>query len=342
MSYHDDWTEDALAALEKRIAELYSTAMADIAKELDAFFNGTTFVNELGEAVRGKSLADRAAEFRKLVEAGERTEQEFRQWLLNQAGRGQRFEALRDKLAQRITDANQTAAAYVSDTTPGVYSLNRNYEAFTIERSAQGADFTLLPESAVRTLIRDNPATMPFYSPAKAIDRGIDLEYGRKKITDYVTSGILSGQSIPQMARNLREQITTMGYHSSVRAARTAVTAAQNGGRMATFQAARDMGIVLKKQWMATRDSRTRHSHRQMDLELADIDEPFSNGLMRPGDPSGPAREVYNCRCTMRSVVQGHNRPKELTLTDSSGKKNVIGMSFEEWEAWKDEKSNRR
>ncbi len=32
-------------------------------------------------------------------------------------------------------------------------------------------------------------------------------------------------------------------------------------------------------------------------------DETFPNGLLYPGDPSGPAEEVINCRCTLMHEI---------------------------------------
>jgi len=34
-----------------------------------------------------------------------------------------------------------------------------------------------------------------------------------------------------------------------------------------------------------------------MDGETRPFNEPYSNGLMYPGDPGGSAEEVINCRC---------------------------------------------
>lgn len=57
----------------------------------------------------------------------------------------------------------------------------------------------------------------------------------------------------------------------------------------------------MEKQWIAVEDNRTRrsHSHAGVDGERVDLDQPFSNGLMFPGDPKGDAAEVINCRCTL-------------------------------------------
>lgn len=41
-----------------------------------------------------------------------------------------------------------------------------------------------------------------------------------------------------------------------------------------------------------------------MDGEVKELDEAFSNGLMFPGDPDGPAEEVCNCRCALLQRVR--------------------------------------
>lgn len=89
--------------------------------------------------------------------------------------------------------------------------------------------------------------------------------------------------------------------------ARTESMAALNQSNIEAFRQAIDTGAVrqqdVRKVWVATADSRTRDSHRAIDRESVGIDQPFSNGLMYPGDPNGPASEVINCRCTMFNRV---------------------------------------
>lgn len=56
------------------------------------------------------------------------------------------------------------------------------------------------------------------------------------------------------------------------------------------------------KKWVATLDKRTRDSHAAADGQVVPVDGQFSVGLSAlqfPGDPSGPAEEVINCRCTI-------------------------------------------
>lgn len=332
MSYSDRCTDRRLKELEKKIEEIYGLAFRQIGQTIDEFYNGTVYVDSDGNQVRGRSLADKAADFRELVEKGVKTEEEYKQWLLNQIGRGKRFEAMRDKIAQRMTEANQTAIAYINDATPGIYSLNRNYEAYAIESVSKKADFTLFDESTVRRLIRDAPETMPYYPKQKALQRGIDLEYGKQQITKQVTSGILRGASIPDIAKQLRSEITTMNYKSSIRAARTAVTSAQNGGRMDSYRAAEKMGIGIQREWLATLDKRTRHAHQELDGQRRRLGEKFTvNGdeIEFPGDPNAKGYLVYNCRCTLVPVVDGINMDKALRR-DQYGL--IPNMTYRQWE----------
>lgn len=280
-------TDLELEALERRIASVYNQAAKDIQPKIDAFFDR---FREQDEAMKKK------------LEAGEINKYQYQNWRKNQLLYGERFKALQDALAERMTKANEVAAAYINDTTPGVYSLNRNYAAYTVEKVGGNVGFTLWDESTVRRLLKEQPGLMPFYPEDRAIQRGIDLAFGRKKILEHITSGILRGQSIPDIAKDLRVSLPGMNRASAIRAARTAMTGAQNGGRMDSYKAAANMGLKIRKRWVATKDDRTRKSHRDMDGETVDWDEKFSNGLMYPGDPSGPERETYNCRCTMRTV----------------------------------------
>lgn len=310
MSYSDIWTDRELENLEVRIRQEYGRALKDMGVILDDFVNGTTYTNADGEQVRGKSLADKEKAFQELVDKGVKTPDDLKQWRLNQAGRHARFEAMRDKLAERLTDANATAIGYVNAATPGVYCMNRNYEAYTIEQVAGAGDFTLWDEATVKRLLKEAPDEMPYYPPSKAIARGIDLEYGKNQITKRITSGILLGASIPDIAKSLREDIVNMGYVSSVRAARTAMTAAQNGGRMDTYRAAEEMGIKMQRQWVATLDGRTRHAHQVLDGQKARMGEKFhvdGDEIEYPGDPEAEGYLVYNCRCTLIAVIDGHN-----------------------------------
>lgn len=324
--YAHKMTDAELAKLEQRIAKLYKEAADELTDTVKAYF---------------EQFEKRDAAMKEKLDAGEITEQQYKQWRLAQMGRGKRFTALRDKVAERYTDANATAVAYVNDATPGIYSLNRNYAAYKIEQVSDKADFTLWDEQTVKRLIVEQPDLMPYYPPQRALQRGIDLKYGKKQITASVTSSILQGKSIPKIANDLQSRMQDMNRTSAIRTARTAVTGAQNAGRLDTYRAAQDMGIKLKKQWLATLDGRTRHAHAMLDGQTVDVDKPFKvDGyeLMYPGDTSAPGYLVYNCRCTQIAEVDGEDTSSggRRARNPKTGESVLVGdMTYAEWAGWK-------
>lgn len=107
------------------------------------------------------------------------------------------------------------------------------------------------------------------------------------------------GDSIRSVAKGIRE----MGpQYSKARAntiSRTEVIGASNYGNRT---AARKKG-VRSKQWITSRDARVRDSHTAIDGQIRGLNEPYSNGLMFPGDPNGSAKEIINCRCVEAYLV---------------------------------------
>ncbi len=318
-----DLTEKELKALEKRIYDSYKEAYDGLTDIIKEYFT---------------KFADRDEAEKARMDVGDITEEQYKQWRLAQIGRGKRFESLRDKVAERMTNANAAAVAYVNDATPGIYSLNRNFAAYTIEQVTGDVGFDLWDEQTVKRLIVEQPELMPYYPPKRALKRGIDLAWGKKQITASVTSSILQGKSIKHMADDLQSRIVTMNRDSAIRTARTAVTGAQNAGRMDSYFAAEKMGIKCRKEWMATLDGRTRHSHAMLDGEVVDNDKKFSNGCRFPGDPQGRPEEIYNCRCTLVSVIEGidTSRGRRRARDPETGKNDLIeNMTYAEWAGWK-------
>jgi hypothetical protein len=326
----DRGTDRALADLERRINSVYSKAAKELQEEIDAFF---------------KHFADQDKKMQDLIgqkrNGKEWTEKDYQQWRLNQMGRGARLEALRDKLAERATEAKEVALTYVNDATPGIYSLNRNYTAYTIESVHPSTDFTLFDEQTVKRLIVEQPDVMPYYPERLALKRGIDLAFGKQQITASVTGSILQGRSIKQISDDLQSRIVTMSRVSAIRAARTAVTAAQNAGRMDSYAAADEMwGIKSKKKWVATKDLRTRHDHGMADNQIVDYDQPFDVGgykMMFPGDGSlgAPGHELYNCRCTVVNATDDNleaERHMMRVKNPETGEYELVKKkSYKEW-----------
>lgn len=296
-------TDELLGQLERRLASVYRTASKEMQDKITEYF---------------ESFAKRDAEMREMigqtVNGKEWTERDYKQWRLNQIGRGKRFEALRDKIAERMTHANEIAIALANGDMAKIYAMNRNYTIETAKEQAGDVlvneDFIQWDEETVNRLLVEEPDLMPYYPEERAIKRGIDLAWGKRQITANVTSGILQGKSVGKIASDLQRDIPEMNRTSAVRAARTAVTRAENAGRQDAAEDLEKRGVILEKEWIATLDGRTRHAHRRADGQTVENSEPFIVGgekLMFPGDDSMGASgwNLYNCRCTRAVRVKG-------------------------------------
>lgn len=319
------YTDDELEALEKRITEHYQGAYNELSEKARKYF-----------AVFEK----RDAEQLRLLNDGKITEFEYQQWRLAQIGRGKWFEAMRDDAAERLLKANEVAVSYINNETPKIFAVNRNHMAYGLEKEYGNIGFTLYNEEMVKRLI----ANEQDFLPAPSINVPKDLWWNKKLITSEITSGILQGESISKLADRF-QTVTDADRVSAIRNARTFITAAENAGRQDAYNKAEEMGIKgLRKQWLATLDNRTRHSHQKLDGQTVGINEKFKSELgsemMHPGDfEGGKPGDIYNCRCTMVTVEKSGivAEPLERRARDpETGEWEVISdMTYEEWENWK-------
>ena len=185
----------------------------------------------------------------------------------------------------------------------------------------------------VERLFRENPKLYkkPGRKTLRDIRDGKIKAWDRKQIQSVMMQGMIQGESIPNLTKRL-EAVTGGDHAAAIRNARTMATGVQNAGRIDAMDRANDMGLNVRKQWLATLDSRTRHWHRDLDGVIVDVDDPFENEygeIMYPGDPDADGANIYNCRCTMLNVLQNHEI--DVTDTDLRYDDNLKKMSYEEW-----------
>ena len=74
------------------------------------------------------------------------------------------------------------------------------------------------------------------------------------------------------------------------------------------YQAAASAGVDMEKEWISTNDGRVRDSHRHIDGKRLALTAKFQvNGDLMgyPGDRSGSAKNVINCRCVIGYIAAG-------------------------------------
>lgn len=161
--------------------------------------------------------------------------------------------------------------------------------------------FPIDQDQVVQAVTLDTKLSKPLYNKL-----GEDVNLLKKRVANNISRGIAQGQSYSDIAKNIAVGMVgnyaRMNGGALYNAMRITRTEAHRISQQAAYDAlkkAKDNGADVVKQWDATLDKRTRPSHARVDGEIRELDEPFSNGLMKPGDPNGRAAEVINCRCQL-------------------------------------------
>ena len=283
-------TDLKLGEMEKRLYAIYSRAEKEIQKTADEYFS---------------KFAKQDEAKRKLVEQGKITEEEYTKWRKGKVMYGKRFTEMKEQCAKQLLNVNKTAMAYINGELPEVYAINYNALESAVD-GVGGYSFTLVDADTVRNLAVTDTSLLPY----KEIDPAKDIPWNMKKINSETLQGILQGESMDKIAKRLRN-VQEMNKTQAIRSARTIVTGAENKGRQDSYKRAEEDGIVMKREWIATNDSRTRHWHAELDGVEVDIDEPWVNDfgeIMFPGDPSADPANTYNCRCSMSAKVIGFKK----------------------------------
>ncbi len=289
-------TDEELEALEKRLSAIYSQAEKEVGKSWMEFVEQSD-----------KEIKHLEEEYKKAIESGESK-------AIKRAGRdlagakqertllNKHYKAMTEQLATEISHVNETAAAYINGTLPEVYAINYTEVASDLKKQVKGYSFELVDRNTVKHLVTKKENLLPLIE----IDGKKDVRWNVKKINSEVLQGIVQGESMPKIAKRL-SFVLEMNEVSAIRNARTAVTGAENIGRMDMLHEAKAKGIETVKIWRAAIDSRTRHAHQALNGQERGVDEPFNSDLgdiMFPGDPDADPANVYNCRCTLTYKVK--------------------------------------
>lgn len=287
----DKYTEKKLKKLEKTIVKIFKRAEKEVVQKA---------LNYLAEFQ--KQDDEMLYKFQnKIISA-----KQYYSWRQAKMATGKQYNKLLQAIDKELIKASDTAYKYIYNDVPQIYAVNYNTIAEIIRTSdvSIGYSFNVVDKNVIAEMIERKELMLP---PSKKTNVSKMQKWNGKKINAEILQGILQGESIPKIAQRL-QNVCGSNRAVAIRNARTMITASQNSGRIAGFSQAERDGVIMKKVWIATEDSRTRKSHLSINNEMQDNDKAFSNGLMFPGDWSGRPEEVYNCRCTLGAEIIGFRR----------------------------------
>lgn len=314
MDYGERYADKKISAVNRELRKTYRTAQAELKKKLYDF---------------EKRFAAKNKQKKLELEAGKISKQDYKDWLTGQVFIRTQFEQNIKKVNAVLLDCNRQALNIINNARFDVFAENYNYNAWKAEREI-AVSFNVYSAESVARLMLDDPQLLPKWK----IDEKKDYIWNYNKVNNIVRQGIIQGEGVPEITERLCNGLASSNESKMRMFARTAINSAQNAGRQKQMEDAAAMGIDVAKRWIATRDSRTRDAHRDLDGKEVPFDKPFKSQLgdiMFPGDPTAPAANVFNCRCTMVTIYPKYeDRSKQWGEGDT-----VEGVPYEEWKKGK-------
>lgn len=129
---------------------------------------------------------------------------------------------------------------------------------------------------------------------------GKDTKVLSKQIAGEISRGIASESMYSEISRNIAGYCG-ISKNKAMRIARTESHRIQCKATADAQRKAKEKGADVVKQWDASLDGKTRDTHRELDGQIRELDEPFEvQGMtaMQPGDFGDPAEDC-NCRCAL-------------------------------------------
>lgn len=262
-----DWTDNELKKLERQINARYTQAYKEMKKEM--------------------------ADIMVKISANPEMSLQQKLVLMNKYDR---LNKLCEQCAEILQDANASATSFVTKSMQNVYKVNYNSEA-------ERLGFNILDNTAVKNILTKE--VNPFTKLAIAGEK--DKAVIMRKLESEITTAILKGESIPKIAKRLKN--VAEGYlGDTVRIARTETTRIENSARNSVGEEGKRLGFNMYKRWVATNDGRTREAHAVANGKEVPQDEPFivdGEEMLYPGDITfgASAGNVINCRCTIVNVI---------------------------------------
>ena len=173
-----------------------------------------------------------------------------------------------------------------------------------------------LVEAGFRTAVQRLEADTPFNPEDPDVRRAVRAlnaqadgiaKTTRDEINEAILEGVAENESVQEIQARVRGRLRQMadsraGVQSRARriASTTTTTAFEQGQRISMEKAG-----MAGKRWLSQRDTHVRPAHLSVDGQARKLGKPFDvmgEKLQFPGDPSGSARNVVNCRCTSMPI----------------------------------------
>ena len=234
-----------------------------------------------------------------------------------------------NRIGQMLSQDYREVAKAIKQSQQNVYIEKYMMSLFLYEVASQTSmNFDIPTAQTIQTAI-EQPIEFIKLVPTLQKHRDDTL----KRIRTHITQGIMSGEGYSKIAKALRNDLG-MSKAQSVRVARTETGRALSQAGLDSAMVAKDNGLDMKKRWYATKDTRTRDTHRHLDGTSVDIEDNFhSSGCVGPAPKLfvgvASAKENINCRCKLLYYIDEDELPTTMRTKEDGA---IPFTTYREWE----------
>lgn len=322
MQYHKD-SNNTINIIHKA----YDKAIKDIEKDIknihdNLAINGQLSLEDTKQLLNTKVSKKEMEELRRLISSME--DPDTKKYLLARLNapayraRMTRLEHLKESI---YTKTKQLASVEIqASTSQYIDTINQAYyrNMFDIQKGlGLGFSFNSMNDKAIKAIL-SNPWSGKHFS--KRIWSNTDIL--SEQLIEILTSGLMSGKSIDNMARELRDR-ANIGKYVAARLIRTETTYMVNTAEIASYK---ECGIE-RYIYVATLDLRTSDICQELDRKVFEVAKAVPGENLPPMHP--------NCRSTTRSYITVEELAKiKRRARDPITEKTYLvpgDMNYKEW-----------
>lgn len=236
------------------------------------------------------------------------------------------------RIAEMMTDDYREVAKAIKKMRQNAYIEQYMMSLFLYEMATQTPMRFEVPNASVINKAIEQPIELIKLIPTLEKHRSEVL----KRLRVHITQGILSGEGYAKVAKAISDDVG-VSKAQALRVARTETGRALSQASLDSAQVAQDNGFKMMKRWFATKDSRTRDTHRHLDGKSISLNESFKSSGCVGLAPKlfvgiNSAKENINCRCKLLHYIDETDLPGVMRVKNDDGRTEVVPtMTYSEW-----------
>lgn len=208
-------------------------------------------------------------------------------------------QAIRKEIQAILDDIKAKQYKTVNEYINGCYQLGYVGSMYDLHGQGIPVIMPINQDEVVRAVKTDSKLSKTLYASL-----GEDVEKLKQRISLNLSRYVSQGRSWVDAAKALAKGMNTpykKAINYALRIARTEGHRVQVESSLDAMHTAKKKGAEIVKQWDATLDGSTRDTHRKLDGQIRELDEPFEvqgHKAKGPGHFGRPEEDI-NCRCSI-------------------------------------------